>query len=402
MKKQFPVTKSVFAAAAIALTGAATINTSTQPTHAQTRYYAAPISVLLNGRAINLGGVAPMQAGGRVLVPLRGVFESLGATVNYDAPTSTIYATRGATNVRLRLGSTQADVNGETRYLDVPAQSRFGRTFVPLRFVSETLGAQVQWAAAQRTVYITQGDDNSVPVDTVPIDTTPGNTVPGTGAYPTTGFPAGQVVTITGTVTRNLPGERRFEITTDSGYITQVRTQDAAPAGLTRGDRVRLSGQMVNNVFEAETARVIRNTNRRERTEGTVVSVLSATRLTLRTDDNRVLTVVTTQPFDAAISPGDRVRVPGVVNDDFITGERVVVLTDAATSVDNSDAQAVSFSGTVESVDTVARVLQVRGDNGQPYLVRYNGASTFRRDDRVRVVGTYANDITTASSVTRE
>ncbi len=102
-----------------------------------------PIGVVLNGQVINFGGAAPTQVGGRVLVPLRGVFESLGATVNYDAPTSTIFATRDDTRMQLRLGSSEASVNGQTRYLDVPAQARNGRTLVPLRFVSETLGATV-------------------------------------------------------------------------------------------------------------------------------------------------------------------------------------------------------------------------------------------------------------------
>jgi hypothetical protein len=110
------------------------------------------ISVTLNGQPINFGGVPPTQVGGRVLVPLRGVFEALGAQVDYDAASGTVFAARGNTQVQLLIGSTQATVNGQTRVLDVPAQARLGRTLVPLRFVSEAMGAQVNWNPGTRLV----------------------------------------------------------------------------------------------------------------------------------------------------------------------------------------------------------------------------------------------------------
>lgn len=116
---------------------------------------AQQINVVINDRPLNFQGASASQVGGRVLVPLRGVFEALGAQVNFDAPTMTIYAVRGETQLQLRLGSAQAYVNGQLRLLDVPAQARFGRTMVPLRFVSEALGAQVQWDDRTRTVSIT-------------------------------------------------------------------------------------------------------------------------------------------------------------------------------------------------------------------------------------------------------
>src|SRR4028118_304703 len=128
---------------------------STQVAQAQS----SPIRVSLNGQFISFGQVTPVQVGGLVLVPLRGIFESLGSTVNYDAPTSTIYASSGPSQIQLRLGSTQATVNGQTRYLDVPAQVRFGRTLVPLRFVSEAMGANVSWNEGQRTVFISPGGE---------------------------------------------------------------------------------------------------------------------------------------------------------------------------------------------------------------------------------------------------
>jgi len=126
-----------------------------------------PITVYVNERVVNFD-VPPTTVQGRVLVPLRGIFESLGATVDYNPETQQITATDGATNVQLTVGSRRALVNGAPDMLDVPAFTIGGRVMVPLRFVSESLGAEVQWIAASATILIDQsGVASSVPV-TVP------------------------------------------------------------------------------------------------------------------------------------------------------------------------------------------------------------------------------------------
>lgn len=99
----------------------------------------------------------PVVAGGRVLVPLRGVFEHLGATVLWNPATNVVTAQRGDTQVQLVIGGRQANVNGRVVLLDVPATIVGGRTLVPLRFVSEAMGAQVDWDNATRVVTITSG-----------------------------------------------------------------------------------------------------------------------------------------------------------------------------------------------------------------------------------------------------
>jgi len=99
----------------------------------------------------------PVVAGGRVLVPLRGVFERLGATVLWNPATNVVTAQRGDTQVQLVIGGRQANVNGRVVLLDVPATIVGGRTLVPLRFVSEAMGAQVDWDNATRVVTITSG-----------------------------------------------------------------------------------------------------------------------------------------------------------------------------------------------------------------------------------------------------
>lgn len=117
---------------------------------------AQPISVQLDGRTINFDQ-PPASIDGRLLVPLRGIFEALSADVLYDAATRSIKATKGSTVVQLQLGSRTALIDGRTVYLDVPADTVGGRTMVPLRFVSEALGADVKWNGATRTVVINSG-----------------------------------------------------------------------------------------------------------------------------------------------------------------------------------------------------------------------------------------------------
>ena len=58
------------------------------------------------------------------------------------------------TTIKLEIGSEKATVNDETKILDVPAFTEQGRTFLPIRFVAEALGANVNWDAATKTVVI--------------------------------------------------------------------------------------------------------------------------------------------------------------------------------------------------------------------------------------------------------
>jgi copper amine oxidase-like protein len=111
------------------------------------------IRAFIDGRPVNFD-VPPTVIQGRVLVPLRGIFEQLGATVDYNASTQHILAIRGGQAVELTVGSRQAVVNSQPQLLDVPAFTINGRTMVPLRFISESLGAGVQWIASNATILI--------------------------------------------------------------------------------------------------------------------------------------------------------------------------------------------------------------------------------------------------------
>ncbi|MDP2857301.1 MAG: copper amine oxidase N-terminal domain-containing protein [Bacillota bacterium] len=117
---------------------------------------AQTVRVVVDGQLMRFDQ-SPIVAGGRVLVPLRGVFEYLGATVLWNPATNVVTAQRGDTQVQLAIGSRQATVDGRVVFLDVPATIVGGRTLVPLRFVSEAMGAQVDWDNATRVVTITSG-----------------------------------------------------------------------------------------------------------------------------------------------------------------------------------------------------------------------------------------------------
>lgn len=117
--------------------------------------------VYLNGSPLRLQ-VAPMQQNGRTLVPMRDIFEALGATVNYNSLTQAIAAQKGSTIVRLALNSRNAAVNNVPVTLDTEARTYYGSTFVPLRFVSEALGANVSFNPSNRIVSINaQGVTNN-------------------------------------------------------------------------------------------------------------------------------------------------------------------------------------------------------------------------------------------------
>jgi len=113
--------------------------------------------------AIAAASAADLQAvfvGDSVLVPLRVTLEWLGASVQYND--GRIIATNGGTSVALRIGGREAVINGKTVKLAQAPTVRDGRTYIPLRFVAESMGAKVTYDAAARQVVVTDGDRSLV------------------------------------------------------------------------------------------------------------------------------------------------------------------------------------------------------------------------------------------------
>ena len=113
------------------------------------------ISVTVNGRALSFDQ-PPISQDGRTLVPLRAIFEALGADVDWNPATQTVSAKRDDVSITLRIGSRILVRNGVDITLDVPAQTIGGRTLVPVRAIAESFGAEVGWNPATRTVTITE------------------------------------------------------------------------------------------------------------------------------------------------------------------------------------------------------------------------------------------------------
>ncbi|HOO96244.1 MAG TPA: stalk domain-containing protein [Caldisericia bacterium] len=96
----------------------------------------------------------PTILSGRTMVPIRAVAEAFGANVNWDGNTRTVFITFKDISITLPLGSTVAFVNSESKAVDPPAQILKGRTMVPFRFISEALGASVEWEAETKKITI--------------------------------------------------------------------------------------------------------------------------------------------------------------------------------------------------------------------------------------------------------
>jgi len=122
---------------------------------------AAP-TVNLNGQQLSFD-VPPTIEDGRTLVPLRAIFEAMGATVTWDQNTRTATAVKDGTTVVLKIGSTTPTINGQVKQLDVPAKIVNGRTLAPLRFIGEAFGGTVEWNQASQLISITSIPTSGTP-----------------------------------------------------------------------------------------------------------------------------------------------------------------------------------------------------------------------------------------------
>src|SRR5207248_10659719 len=109
------------------------------------------VAINVNGQTVNFDQ-PPIERAGRVFVPLRGVFERLGASVVYA--NGVINAQGNGRSIALHIGPREATVNGQSVAIDDAPFIVGVRTMVPLRFVAQALGSTVNWDNNSRTVYI--------------------------------------------------------------------------------------------------------------------------------------------------------------------------------------------------------------------------------------------------------
>lgn len=113
------------------------------------------ITVKVDGKSIEFPDAKPfLDTNNRTQVPVRFVSQALGATVEWNAEAKKVTIKKGSDTVELKVGESKATKNGTVKVLDTASLIKDSRTYVPLRFVSELLGAQVSWQADTKTVLI--------------------------------------------------------------------------------------------------------------------------------------------------------------------------------------------------------------------------------------------------------
>lgn len=114
---------------------------------------AAVVAVFLNGHQIMLP-TAAVQDGGTVLVPVKGLFDRLGATISWDSQAKSVIIAAHDMRLHFAIDSTEAELNGQRINLGLKPQLREGNALVPLRLVTTALGADVVWDQQRRRVYV--------------------------------------------------------------------------------------------------------------------------------------------------------------------------------------------------------------------------------------------------------
>lgn len=113
------------------------------------------ITVTVNDKIIDFDQ-PPTIIDGRTLVPLRAIFEALGATVDWNGDTQTVTSKQGKTTITLTINDNKMYKDGKAITLDVPAQMMNDRTLVPVRAVAEAFGCDVDWDSETQKVIITE------------------------------------------------------------------------------------------------------------------------------------------------------------------------------------------------------------------------------------------------------
>lgn len=121
------------------------------------------VKVVVNNEAVNFPDAKPyINKDNRTLVPVRFIAENLGCDVDWDNEIRQVGIMGMGKDIKLNVGENKALVDGENIEFDTKAIIKEDRTFVPLRFVSEALGAKVEWNNETRTVLISTATDETV------------------------------------------------------------------------------------------------------------------------------------------------------------------------------------------------------------------------------------------------
>jgi hypothetical protein len=155
------------------------------------------VKLVVNGETVDFtGDQEPVVKDGRTLVPFRAAFEKMGATVNWDNDARLCEAYYGDLYVGIKIDSKDVLLSdGKTVESDVPAQIINGRTMVPLRVLSEGIGAKVDWDNATKTATVTTSDIGDTATDKATTSTNNGD-------YPAKVTYTEKTATVTGKVSK--------------------------------------------------------------------------------------------------------------------------------------------------------------------------------------------------------
>lgn len=111
------------------------------------------ISLKINGTDAEFD-VMPQIIDGRTMVPVRAIFEAVGAEVTWDNGTKTVTGVKDNTTVKMTVNSNSETINGKTVEMDASPQIIDGRTLAPARYVAEAFGCSVEWDGVNKVVSI--------------------------------------------------------------------------------------------------------------------------------------------------------------------------------------------------------------------------------------------------------
>lgn len=117
-------------------------------------YELIPISLYINGELTTTTVMPPVQIDGNTLVPAREVFAKMGAEVLWKSAEKSVYITKGEQLMVLTIDSKEVWVDGEIKEANMPAKLINDKVMIPLRFISEALGFKVQWIGETKTITI--------------------------------------------------------------------------------------------------------------------------------------------------------------------------------------------------------------------------------------------------------
>lgn len=191
-----------FLASIAILTMFALAATLTVPGIMGTSMAVAPSLVKVKVNGVELQGeVPPVIINGYTMVPMRAIFEALGAEVVWDPDMAMVGAKKGNTLVKLRINSKEAWIGMKMVKLDIAPMIVDMQTMVPARFIAQSLGEKVEWDGVNRIVYI--GSKTPLPKEPVPQEepyvkqtTLPANTSLAYNQGMETVFKSGSVVTM--------------------------------------------------------------------------------------------------------------------------------------------------------------------------------------------------------------